>query len=188
MSKQSKLFPFTAAFFAAALLTACDGSVRREGPPVAELHVQRVDAARNRLWVLEQDAVTVYDSTNGRRLRRLILPDWVLAGPRDSCPPSLALDASGAAFISSNVVPVLWRVDPQRFQISQIPLVLTADADKDVGFTGLAFSADGTLHAAGATIASMWRIDVGAGRASKVASHGSASACNPALLQTAGRE
>ncbi len=188
MSTRSKLFNTAAALAASILLAACDGSVRREGPPKAELQVLRADAAGNRLWVLDQDALTVYDNTNGRRLRRVILPDWVLAGPRDSCPPGLALDASGAAFVSSNVLPVLWRVDPQRFQVTQIALELDADADKDVGFTSLSFSEDGALIAAGATFGSAWRIDVGAGRASKVASYPSPGACDPALLRISARE
>lgn len=188
MSKRSKLFNTAAALAASILVSACDGSVRREGPPQAELQVLRVDAARNRLWVLDQDAVTVYDNTNGRRLRRVVLPDWVLAGPRDACPPSLALDASGAAFVSSNVVPVLWRVDPQRFQVTQIALELDADADKDVGFTSLSFSEDGALIAAGATFRSAWRIDVRTGRATKVASSPAPGACDPALLRIAARE
>jgi len=188
MSMQFKSFTLAAALAAPLLLSACDGSVRREGLPKAELQVVRADAAGNRLWVLDQDAVTVYDNTNGRRLRRVILPDWVLAGPRDGCPPSLALDASGVAFVSSNVVPVLWRVDPQRFQVTQIALELDTDADKDVGFTSLSFSADGALIAAGATYSSAWRIDVSAGRASKVASAPAPGACDPALLRMAARE
>lgn len=188
MFTRSNLFISAAALAGTTLLSACDGSVRREGPPKAELQVLRADAAGNRLWVLDEDAVTVYDNTNGRRLRRVMLPDWVVAGPGDSCPPSLALDASGAAFVSSNVVPVLWRVDPRRFQVTRIALELDADADKDVGFTSMSFSQDGALLAAGATFASAWRIDVGSGRASKVASSPAPGACDPAVLRLAARE
>lgn len=188
MVQPSKLFLAAAALAATSLLSGCDGSVRREGRIAPLLEIVRTDAARNRLWVLDQEALTVYDALNGRRLRRVILPDWVLAGPRDGCPPSLALDASGAAFVSSNVVPVLWRVDPQRFRLTRITLELDADADKDVGFTSLSFSQDGALIAAGATFASAWRIDVGAGRASKVASSPAPGACDPALLRMAARQ
>ena len=36
----------------------------------------------------------------------------------DACPPGLAIDPSGAAFVSSSVLPVLWRIDPQRFHVA----------------------------------------------------------------------
>jgi hypothetical protein len=149
------------------LLAGCDGSVRREGPPEVGLEVVRVDLAHNRRWVLREDALTVYDHMNGRRLRHIILPDWVLAGPKDGCAPDIVLDASGAALVSSNVLPVLWRIDPRRFQITRIALELETDTDKEVGFTGLSFSPDGQLLAAGATFPSLWRIDLGTGRASR---------------------
>ncbi len=152
------------------VVSGCDGSVRREGPPQVGLEIVRVDLAHNRRWVLREDALTVYDHMNGRRLRHIILPDWVLAGPKDGCAPDIVLDASGAALVSSNVQPVLWRVDPQRFQIIRIALELETDTDKEVGFTGLSFSADGELIAAGATFASLWRIDLAAGRATKLVS------------------
>jgi hypothetical protein len=126
--------------------------------------------AGNRIWVLEQQGLAVYDRTNRRLLRRVALPDWVVAGPGDACAPDLVLEPSGAAIVSSNVVPILWRVDPQRLEARPIFLKLDADTDKDVGFTNLAFAADGSLNAAGATVASSWRIDVSAGTASKLLS------------------
>jgi hypothetical protein len=154
----------------AALLAGCDGSTRREGIAVPLLQVERTDVAGNRVWVLELDALTVYDRTNRRRLRRVILPDWPVAGPGHACAPDLVLDRSGAALISSNVVPVLWRIDPQRFEVRQIFLTLDSDTDKDVGFTALAFAADGTLTAAGASFPSSWRIDLEAATARRVVS------------------
>lgn len=167
-------------------VSGCDGSVRREGPPEVGLEIVRVDLAHNRRWVLREHALSVYDHMNGRRLRHIILPDWVLAGPKDGCAPDIVLDASGAALVSSNVLPVLWRVDPQRFQVIRIALQLDADAGKEVGLTGLAFSADGELIAAGTTFASLWRIDLGAGRATKLASLPTPGVCDTSdLLRTA---
>lgn len=151
-------------------LCGCDGSVRREGPQVELLRVERVDAQGNRRWVLNQEGLSVYDQTNGRRLRRITLPDWTLAGPSDACAPDLVLDASGAAIVSSNVVPVLWRIDPQRFDVRLISLTLQDDADKDVGFTRLFAVGDGTLLANGATFDSLWRIDLTARTAARVGS------------------
>lgn len=149
-------------------LCGCDGSVRREGPQVELLRVVRVDTQSNRRWVLNQEGLSVYDQSNGRRLRRITLPDWPLAGPSDACAPDLVLDASGAAFVSSNVVPVLWRIDPKRFDVRLIALTLKDDADKDVGFTRLFAVGDGTLLANGATFDSLWRIDLSAKTAARV--------------------
>ena len=184
MFTRSNLFISAAALAATTLLSSCDGSVRREGPPTAEQQqVSRIDAERNRLWVLEPEALTLYDNTNGRRLRRIVLPDVVLAGVGHACPPGMVLDRAGALFISSNVVPVVWRVNPIGFEVTRTALTLDSDADKDVGFTGLSVAANGVLMAAGATFGSLWRIDLGRSRASKVASYPSAAdACDPAML------
>jgi hypothetical protein len=183
MSKQSKLFTIAAALAATQLLSACDGSVRREGRIEQPLQIVRADAERNRLWVLEPEALTLYDNTNGRRLRRIVLPDVVLAGEGHACPPGVVLDRAGTVFVSSNVVPVVWRIDPQGFDVTRIPLALSADTDKDVGFTGLSLTGDGALIAAGATFGSLWRIDLAAASATKVASYpASADACDPAML------
>jgi hypothetical protein len=160
MFRRFALLASAVLFASSILISGCDGSVRREGPPKAELEVVRVDLAHNRRWVLGKDALTVYDHMNGRRLRHI---------PNEVCAPDMVLDASGAAFVSSNVVPVLWRIDPQRFQVIRIALQLDADSDKEVGFTGLSLGADGSFTAAGATFPSLWRIDLGAGRASKIA-------------------
>jgi len=187
----SKFLQRISVVLAAALLPACDGSVRREGqaPAEAKLQVLRTDAGRNRLWVLEREAISLHDNTSGRRLRRIVLPDWIFVGKQYSCPPGLALDADGAAFVTSNVLPVLWRIDPKRFELTRVDLTLDADTDKDVGFSGLAFAEDGTLLAAGAMVGSLWRIDTGAASARKVASYPSLrDACDPATLLRASQE
>jgi hypothetical protein len=170
------------------LLAACDGSVRREGPPEIEFQLVRIDAERNRRWVLELDAVTVYDNLNGRRLSRVILPDWVVAGPRDGCPPGLVIEASGSALISSNVLPVLWRVGLERFQVTRIDVELDSDTDKDVGFSGLSLASDGALLASGSTIPSQWRIDLARARATKLATQAPAGACDPGLVSAGVRD
>lgn len=181
----------TAAMLAAStfILGACDGSVRREGVAQGKLEIVRADAQRNRLWVLDPEALTLYDNLNGRRLRRLALPEPFLVGDEYACPPDIALDAAGTVFVSSNVLPVLWRIDPQGFEITRIELALNADTDKDFGFTGLSFAGDDILIAAGSTFASLWRIDIRTASATKIASYPAATrACDPAALLQAGRE
>jgi hypothetical protein len=188
MSIQFKSFTFAAALAAPLFLSACDGSVRRQGVPETKLQVVRADAERNRLWVLEPEALSLYDNTNGRRLRRLALPLPFFVGEEHACAPDIAWDSAGTVFVSSNVLPVLWRVDPQRFEVTRIEIELGADGDKDVGFTGLSFAADDVLIAAGTTYASLWRIDLRTGGASKVASYPlTTRACDPAALVRAGR-
>jgi len=189
MSVKLSFFRVTTIVMTAAVLWACDGSVRREGRPVVDLQIVRADAARNRLWVLDPSGLTLHDSLNGRRLRHVSLPELFLAGGDRVCGPDIAFDAAGTVFVSSDVLPVIWRVDPQRFEVARIEIALETDADKDVGFTGLSFAGDGIVLAAGTTFASIWRIDLNAARASKVASYPAATpTCDPGiLLRTAGR-
>jgi hypothetical protein len=127
------------------------------------------DDARNNLWVLQRDAVYLHDARTRALKQRFELPGWINAGDSYACPPDLVLDAQGAAVVSSNVVPVLWRVDPAKQVVTKHELVTDADADKDVGFTGLAYAADqDVFFAAGATFGSLWRIDPLLRRAQKV--------------------
>jgi hypothetical protein len=171
----------------AAMLWACDGSVRREGPAVMDFQVTRADAARSRLWVLDARGLALHDSVNGRRLRHVELPGLFLAGSGNLCPPDIAFDATGTVFVSSDVLPVIWRVDPERFEVTRIELALDADRDKDIGFTGLSFASDGIVIAAGATVPSLWRIDLNRASASKIASYpASARACEPGALLMGG--
>jgi len=190
MSMQFKLsIQVAVAVIAAAMLSACDDSLQRERSTATKLEVVRADPARNRLWVLDLEVISVYDNTNGRRLRRIVLPEWMVLPKNYSCLPDLALDSSGTAFVSSNVLPVLWRIDPQRYEVTRIELVLDTDTDKDVGFTGLSFAGDGTLLAAGAMAAALWQIDTSAASARKIASYPSvAGGCDPATLVRVGRD
>jgi hypothetical protein len=163
------------AALAAALLAACDGDSlgARASPPEDKLQVLRIreDPERNRLWSLGSDAVLLHHSTTGKLLQRIVLPGWVYVGREFGCPPDLALDRSGTVFVTSNVLPALWRIDPVRFEVTMLELARDADQDKDMGFTGLAFGADETLIASNAIHGSVWQIDLHAASARKVASY-----------------
>src|SRR5687768_14581881 len=87
---------------AAAVLTACDDNLQRIQP----------DLERNRVWLLDRDGVSLYHNRTGQLLQRIALPGWTFVDRQFGCPPDLALDQSGAVFVSSNVLPVLWRIDP----------------------------------------------------------------------------
>lgn len=166
-----------------AFTAACDAP-RSEAPQAAApLRVARSDPARNHLWVLERDGLSLYDSTSGRRLKRFVLPDWPYVGYRYGCAPDLILDHAGVASVTSDVLPVIWRIDPRRPEIRRIELSLDSDRDKDVGFSELSFAADGSLLAAGATFRSRWRIDPVAATATRIASDAALpGACNaPAM-------
>ena len=115
------------------------------------------DAQHNRTWVLEKDAVYLEE---GGGKERIDLPGWMHADESYVCHPDLGVDAQGAAVITSNVAPILWRVDPRTHRVTQHALVLDSDNKKEVGFTGLAFAADqGVFFAVSGTYGTLWRID-----------------------------
>jgi hypothetical protein len=186
MSIKKTLF---AAMAAVVLNSGCDSRALQEGAWPMYLQVVRADAEHNRLWVLERDALSVHDNTNGRRLRRVALPDWIYAGAGYGCAPDLVIAGDGAALVSSNVMPVLWRIDPADYHVTRIELALESDADRDVGFADLQLASDGTLLAAGATFGSLWRIDLRAGRATKLAAYvGPQPVCDVATLARSSQE
>jgi hypothetical protein len=120
----------------------------------------KVDAARARLWVLDIGKAVLYDIATKRLLKRVPLPGWYMA--RYNCLPDIALDKSGALFVSNNIMPKLWRVDPDTFEVSRQDIALAVEQSTDAGFSGLAFAADGkTLYAVTAATGSLWRIDIG---------------------------
>src|SRR5262245_51709247 len=134
--------------------TASD--LRRDLAP--ELRYQ-VDPSRRRVWILNRDGVFVYDvGTPEKTVVRL--PDWLWVGGDYSCLPDLALGPKGEAVITSNIQPTLWRVDPDSLTVSVHPLALDADADKDLGFTGLVYSAGHKAYFAVSDLhGSLWKID-----------------------------
>lgn len=129
----------------------------------------QVDAARNRVWWVTADGVYLHDASAPQRIV-LTLPGWQWVGAAYSCLPDLTLGPKGEAVVSSNIVPTLWRIDPETLAVSVHPLALDADTDKDVGFSGLTYSArDAAFFAVSGVHGSLWRIDPLLRRAQKVA-------------------
>jgi hypothetical protein len=120
---------------------------------------QRVDPARNRAWLLTQDGVLLSDApTPGKT--SIALPEWQWVRTQYACLPDLALGPKGEALITSNVIPTLWKVDPDSLAVSQHRLALGSDLDKDVGFTALVYSPEHReFFAASGLHGSLWRID-----------------------------
>jgi hypothetical protein len=129
----------------------------------------QVDPERNRVWLLTREGAFVYDLSRPERIA-VSLPDWLQVDPSYGCLPDLALGPRGEALITSNIQPTLWRIDPDSLAVSVHPLVLDADTDKDVGFSGLAYSPQhGAFVAASYIHGSLWRIDPQLRTARKIA-------------------
>lgn len=119
----------------------------------------RMDPARNRLWVLTHDRVVLHEITTLKKIE-IDLPGWQWADTQYACLPDLALGPRGEAIVTSNVVPTLWRIDPETLAVSMHEVVLAADRGRDVGFSGLAYSIPhGAFFAVNDTHSSLWRID-----------------------------
>lgn len=123
----------------------------------------RLDAARNRLWVLGIDDVRVYDTKKKQLARRIALPGWSVG--LSVCMPDLALDRSGSAFISSNIQPRLWRIDAESFEVKAHEISLHEREMWDTGFGAIVFGADGTLFALTSSAGSLWKIAIDKARA-----------------------
>jgi hypothetical protein len=126
----------------------------------------KVDAARDRLWVLGLKHIYVYDITGKQLIRRVALPNWSVAG--FVCPPDMALDRSGSAFLASNVESTLWRIDAEDFSIKAQDITLQAEGNRGIGFGALTFAGDGALYALTAHEGWLWRIDFAALRGNEV--------------------
>jgi hypothetical protein len=128
----------------------------------------RIDPDRNRVWLLTREGVLVYDLARPERVA-LSLPDWLQVDASYACPADLALGPRGEAIVTSNVLPTLWRIDPDTLAVSVHPLALDADTDKDVGFSALAYSPQhGAFLAASYSHGSLWKVDPRLDRASKI--------------------
>lgn len=125
----------------------------------------KLDAARDRLWVLGRRGVYLYDVPTRRLIHHAVLPDWTFAF--HNCLPDMALDASGAALVTSNLEPALWRIDSGTFEVTRHEIDLGGDRGKDFGFNGLAYGG-ATLFAASAVTGTLWRIDLERRMARKV--------------------
>jgi len=168
-------------FVAAMAIAGCGDSGSRKSPNRDRLGANeqalrvKVDTARNRLWVLGPDDLYVYDMAKRHLILRIALPGWSVTD--FICPPDIALDRAGTAFISDNAQPRLWRIDADSFHLTEHAVRLLNKEHWDIGFGGLAFAADGTLFGVTASGGSLWSIDLLNARAHQVELGASMDAC-----------
>lgn len=118
---------------------------------------EMIDAARGRTWSLSHEGVVVDERS---KKTSLALPGWVWVHEPYGCPPVLTLGPKGEAVVTSNVLPTLWRIDPETLAVSVHRLRLDADWDKDVGFSTIGYSREhGAFLAASRSHGTLWRID-----------------------------
>ncbi len=125
-------------------------------------------AAAEQTWVLNTDGVYLQQARKARV--EIKLPEWQWAHEPYACLPAIAMGPRGEALVTSNVLPVLWKIDPQTLAVTVHHLQLDADTDKDVGFSGLVYSArDAAYFAVSELHGTLWRIDPLLRRAQKIA-------------------
>lgn len=146
-----------AAIVTAAMLAGLPGCERDSAADTSSMIRYQVDDARFRSWWLTREGIVLRSADEA--LRQIALPGWIWAdGPH--CPPDLTIGPKGEVLITSNVVPTLWRVDPQTLEVTVHPLSLNADNDKDVGFAALVYSAEQMAFIAYSdTQRSTWKVD-----------------------------
>jgi len=138
------------------------------GLALAEPLRYRAQPERARAWVL--DAQGLFLEQAGKPRRPVRLPDWTWAGEPYACAPDIAIGPRGEVVVTSNVVPVLWKIDPDTLAVSVHRLQVDTDADKDLGFSGITYSArDSAYFAVSELHGSLWRIDPMLRRAQKIA-------------------
>jgi hypothetical protein len=123
----------------ASIISACDVSTIKENEkPVATIRLQ-LDAERNRVWLLTREGVAIYDAGMPDRIRRISIPNWIFVGPPRGCLPDIALGPRGEAVVSSDVVPVLWRIDPETLAVTLHELQVDTGQNRGIGFTVLRY-------------------------------------------------
>ncbi len=121
-------------------------------------HVE--DRARSRIWRLGDRGVYLEAREQSQALH-IPLPGRVIVDQTLTCPSAMTLSQEGAVVVTSNVIPTLWRINPDTFAVTSHPLTLTSHADREVGFTGIAFSTGHRAYFAVSSIhGTLWRIDM----------------------------
>lgn len=146
-----------AAAASAGIDSDCPGSRSADD---ANVLVVRTDEARGRIWILGTDALYLHEKGVSAEPRSFRLPGWMHVIRSQACPPDMAIDYSGAAIVSSNIVPRLWRIDPESLAVIELDVRLHGDEGKDIGFTSLELLHPGSVRASSSTGRSRWEIQL----------------------------
>jgi hypothetical protein len=134
----------------------------------------KVDEARDRLWVLDLDALYVYTLRERKLLQRIGLPRATPS--KAACLPDMALDAaSGTVYVSHNERPEIHRVSAEAagagFRATRIALRDAAGQAIEGGISALVLlDKSRALIAGSAAGGKLWRIDPESGAASALSS------------------
>lgn len=129
----------------------------------------KMDARHGRIWALHADGVDLFHATGGAKVASIRLPGWTWAGEPYACPPDVAVGPGGDAFVTSNVTPALWRIEPTSLEVTRHELVIDERRGREVGFSSLTYaSAENAFYAVGAFDGSLWRIDAHSLRAEAI--------------------
>jgi hypothetical protein len=142
-----------------------------EAGPQKALRV-RVDNARERLWVLDTDAVYVYTLPDRRLIAKVSLPG-ALAPTRKNCLPDLALDAAtGAAYVTDSASSRLHYIHEGSSEQSMVRSEIRVrfpDPSASSRLTAIAVLHDPHAIIGGvASTGEIWRIDPRTGHAARV--------------------
>ncbi len=129
------------------------------GAAVADPLRYRTQPERARAWGI--DSSGLYMEEAGKPRMAVRLPGWQWAAMPYASPPDIAIGPRGEVLVTSNVIPVLWRIEPDTLAVSVHSLELDADDDKEVGFSRLVYSRrdDAYIAVSGLQHGTMWRID-----------------------------
>lgn len=138
------------------------------GSANADPYRHRAQPERARAWVIDGNELFLEEARKPRRA--ITLPGWQWAGEPYACAPDIAIGPRGEVVVTSNVLPVLWKIEPESLAVTTHRVQLDADADKDVGFSGLVYSErHGAYLGVSELTGTLWRIDPLLRRAQKVA-------------------
>lgn len=143
----------------------------------------RVDGARGRLWVLDEDALHLYRLPAMEHARRFDLA----AGhaTREGCLPDLALHrASGIVYASVTGATPIYRIDVSASGPAVAAMTLQGPAGADPrGITALAVDEHANaLYAASAESGALWRVDLEDGAAMRLPAPPVRGACGLAIM------
>ena len=144
---------FTMAFI---LLASSAGAAADPDPGVLK---SLADGARNRIYVLVQHGVEVLDAASRRKVAFVALNDWVWVGEKYSCPPDIILAPEGDILVTSNVVPVIWRIDRRTLATTVHKVALERDQGRDIGFISIRWSRNLRTFIAVSSSGATWHVD-----------------------------